>query len=86
MSNHSNHNYPRLHNAMWPGLVGKGSPGAEPFIDLNAMLELERLTGISGFPALSSGLCLPPAFRPAGIRFLGHLVPPGNLPPLPLAY
>ena len=22
--------YPKLHNAMWPGLVGKGSPGAEP--------------------------------------------------------
>ena len=23
--------FPKLHNAMWPGLVGKGSPGAEPF-------------------------------------------------------
>ena len=23
--------FPRLHNAMWPGLVGKG-PGSEPFI------------------------------------------------------
>jgi Xylose isomerase-like TIM barrel len=32
-------NYPKLHNAMWPGLVGKG-PGAEPFIDLDTMLEL----------------------------------------------
>src|SRR6478672_2774657 len=30
-------NYPKLHNAMWPGLVGKG-PGSEPFIDLDAML------------------------------------------------
>src|SRR5205823_1044507 len=39
MSNHSNNNYPRLHNAMWPGLVGKGSPGAEPFIDLDTMLD-----------------------------------------------
>ena len=28
------HSLPKLHNAMWPGLVGKGSPGAEPFIDL----------------------------------------------------
>src|SRR5439155_19046878 len=40
MSIHSNNNYPRLHNAMWPGLVGKGSPGAEPFIDLDTMLNL----------------------------------------------
>jgi sugar phosphate isomerase/epimerase len=31
--------YPKLHNAMWPGLVGKG-PGSEPFIDLDTMLEL----------------------------------------------
>ena len=37
MSNHSNNNYPKLHNAMWPGLVGKGSPGAEPFISLGTM-------------------------------------------------
>src|SRR5580700_4492092 len=32
-------NFPKLHNAMWPGLVGKG-PGSEPFIDLDTMLEL----------------------------------------------
>jgi sugar phosphate isomerase/epimerase len=32
-------NFPKLHNAMWPGLVGKGSPGAEPAIDLDTMLE-----------------------------------------------
>src|ERR1700726_492210 len=32
-------NYPKLHNAMWPGLVGKGA-GSEPFIDLDTMLEL----------------------------------------------
>jgi sugar phosphate isomerase/epimerase len=32
-------NYPKLHNAMWPGLVGKG-PGSEPFIDLDTMLDL----------------------------------------------
>ena len=31
--------YPKLHNAMWPGLVGKG-PGSEPFIDLDTMLDL----------------------------------------------
>src|SRR5213592_1760022 len=32
-------NFPKLHNAMWPGLVGKGSPGAEPAIDLDTMLD-----------------------------------------------
>ena len=32
-------NYPRIHNAMWPGLVGKG-PESEPFIDLDTMLDL----------------------------------------------
>jgi hypothetical protein len=40
-----NHNtYPKLHNAMWPGLVGKGSPGAEPCIDLD-MLDLTARAG-----------------------------------------
>ena len=32
--------YPALHNAMWPGLVGKGGPGAEPPIDLDTMLDM----------------------------------------------
>lgn len=32
--------YPRLHNAMWPGIVGKGAPGAEPIIPLDTLLEL----------------------------------------------
>src|SRR5512143_2733534 len=36
----SENNFPKLHNAMWPGLVGKGSPGAEPCIDLDTMLDL----------------------------------------------
>ncbi|MBV9305266.1 MAG: sugar phosphate isomerase/epimerase, partial [Acidobacteriaceae bacterium] len=35
----TNQQFPKLHNAMWPGLVGKG-PGAEPFIDLDTMLRL----------------------------------------------
>src|SRR5438132_6957699 len=48
MSNHSNNNYPRLHNAMWPGLVGKGSPGAEPFIDLDTMLDLTAKAEVDG--------------------------------------
>ena len=40
--------YPKLHNAMWPGLVGKGSPGAEPFIALDRMLELTTAANVNG--------------------------------------
>jgi sugar phosphate isomerase/epimerase len=42
------HTYPKLHNAMWPGLVGKGSPGAEPAIDLDTMLELTANASADG--------------------------------------
>src|SRR6185295_4286363 len=48
MSTHTNHNYPKLHNAMWPGLVGKGSPGAEPCIDLDTMLDLTAKAEVNG--------------------------------------
>src|SRR6187551_446201 len=41
-------NFPQLHNAMWPGLVGKGSPGAEPFIDLDTMLDLTAKAEVNG--------------------------------------
>jgi sugar phosphate isomerase/epimerase len=40
--------YPKLHNAMWPGLVGKGSPGAEPFLSLDKMLELTVNANVDG--------------------------------------
>ena len=40
--------FPKLHNAMWPGLVGKGSPGAEPFIALDRMLELTTQAEVNG--------------------------------------
>jgi sugar phosphate isomerase/epimerase len=40
--------YPKLHNAMWPGLVGKGSPGAEPCIDLDTMLQLTAEAEVGG--------------------------------------
>ena len=39
--------YPRLHNAMWPGLVGKG-PDSEPPIDLDTMLELTANAEVDG--------------------------------------
>src|SRR6267142_2949360 len=41
-------NFPKLHNAMWPGLVGKGSPGAEPGIDLDTMLDLTAKANVDG--------------------------------------
>lgn len=48
MSEHSHSNFPKLHNAMWPGLVGKGSPGAEPSIDLDTMLDLTANAEVDG--------------------------------------
>ena len=54
------HRYPALHNAMWPGLVGKG-PGSEPPIDLDTMLNLTaaaRVDGV-GFDGVDLFLSLP---------------------------
>src|SRR5436190_22170388 len=48
MSANQQNNFPKLHNAMWPGLVGKGSPGAEPGIDLDAMLDLTAKAEVNG--------------------------------------
>ena len=39
MAEHTN-NYPKLHNATWPGVVGKGSPDSEPIIALDTLLNL----------------------------------------------
>ena len=39
--------YPKLHNAMWPGLVGKGS-GSEPPISLDTMLEMTAKAEVNG--------------------------------------
>src|SRR5437762_9044573 len=44
----SKYEYPKLHNAMWPGMVGKGSPGAEPAIDLDTMLDLTAAAEAGG--------------------------------------
>jgi sugar phosphate isomerase/epimerase len=41
------HKYPALHNAMWPGLVGKG-PDSEPPIDLDTMLDMTAATKVDG--------------------------------------
>ncbi len=40
-------NFPKLHNAMWPGLVGKG-PDSEPAISLDTMLELTAAAEVDG--------------------------------------
>ena len=48
MASASSHARPALHNAMWPGLVGKGSPGAEPCIDLDTMLDLTAAASVDG--------------------------------------
>jgi sugar phosphate isomerase/epimerase len=43
----ANNEYPKLHNAMWPGLVGKGSD-SEPPIDLDTMLNLTARAEVDG--------------------------------------
>src|SRR6476619_4888530 len=43
----SSHKFPALHNAMWPGLVGKG-PDSEPAIDLDTMLDLTANASVDG--------------------------------------
>lgn len=40
--------FPKLHNAAWPGVVGKGSAGAEPIIDLDTMLALTAAASVNG--------------------------------------
>ena len=48
MNTSNEHTSPALHNAMWPGLVGKGSPGAEPAMDLETMLNLTAEAEVDG--------------------------------------
>ena len=44
----STNNYPKLHNSAWPGLVGKGAPGAEPGIMLDTLLKLTANAEVDG--------------------------------------
>lgn len=46
MSTHTNI-FPKLHNAMWPGLVGKG-PDSEPPFDLDTMLNFTAAADVDG--------------------------------------
>lgn len=47
MAAHTN-NFPKLHNAAWPGVVGKGSPDGEPFIELDKMLDMTAAASVDG--------------------------------------
>jgi len=54
--------FPKLHNAMWPGLVGKGDDeGQEPPISLDRMLELTAAAEVNGtkFEGIDYFLFLP---------------------------
>lgn len=45
----SQHTLPKLHNAMWPGLVGKGDgPDQEPAISLEQMLDWTAAANVNG--------------------------------------
>ena len=53
---------PKLHNAMWPGLVGKGDgEGQEPPISLEHMLDLTAAANVGGqkFEGIDYFLFLP---------------------------
>ena len=60
MSAASTYASPALHNAMWPGLVGKG-PDSEPPIDLETMLNLTAAAQVDGvrFDGVDLFLSLP---------------------------
>ncbi len=53
-------NYPKLHNATWPGIVGKG-PDSEPPISLDTLLELTANAEVDGvkFDGIDIGLFEP---------------------------
>jgi sugar phosphate isomerase/epimerase len=60
MVNTATNKYPALHNAMWPGLVGKG-PDSEPPIGLETMLDLTAAAEVDGvrFDGVDLFLSLP---------------------------
>ena len=56
----SANNYPKLHNATWPGIVGKG-PDSEPPIPFDTMLEMTAAAEVNGikFDGVDLGLLDP---------------------------
>ena len=53
-------NFPKLHNATWPGVVGKG-PDSEPAIPFDTMLEMTAAAEVNGqrFDGVDLGLLGP---------------------------
>jgi hypothetical protein len=60
VSTATQHKKPAIHNAMWPGLVGKG-PDSEPPIELETMLDLTAAAEVDGvkFDGVDLFLSLP---------------------------
>jgi sugar phosphate isomerase/epimerase len=56
----SENNFPKLHNATWPGIVGKG-PDSEPVIPFDTMLEMTAAAEVDGvkFDGVDIGLLDP---------------------------
>ena len=67
--------FPKLHNAMWPGLVGKG-PDSEPPISLDTMLDLTQAAEVDGvkFDGVDLFLSLPHTDIDSTDDDLKHLV------------
>lgn len=82
------HKKPALHNAMWPGIVGKG-PDSEPFIDLDTMLRLTADAEVDGvkFDGVDLFLSLPHTdldsseddLRALADKLAGHKLVAGSL-------
>ncbi len=76
---------PRLHNAMWPGLVGKGTDeGQEPPISLERMLDLTAAAEVGGqkFEGIDYFLFLPhtdPQASDGDIRAIADSIASRNL-------
>ena len=78
-------NYPKLHNATWPGVVGKG-PDSEPPLSLDVMIDLTVQAEVDGtkFDGVDIFLCSPhvdvdssvplPPNRPSGFPRAGSPV------------
>ena len=50
-------NYPKLHNATWPGVVGKGPDTPEEIIDLDTMIELTAAAEVSNCSMVAMPTC-----------------------------
>ncbi len=48
MADAQTNNFPKLHNAAWPGVVGKGAPDSEPIIPLDTFLRLTAGAQVDG--------------------------------------